>query len=166
MFSGICWPSDVFMGPLCLFREDSCPNQSFVLGFLGLQEYDLQWCAKPPSSLSASCRLWAMPTLFEFAKINILTKTPMLQKDRWQYSPKTCIISLEQFTRPSPLGKSVEIHRRGRRNMFIFFYMLCFLSLLLDVFRYGELCYLRMSLPLFEVLDCAAKASNENQVKG
>ena len=42
MFPGICWPSDVFMGPLCLFREDSCPNQSFVLGFLGLQEYDLQ----------------------------------------------------------------------------------------------------------------------------
>ena len=50
--------------------------------------------------------------------------------------------------------------------MFRFFYMLCFLWLLLDVFRYGELCYLRMSLPLFEVLDCAAKASNENQVKG
>ena len=118
---------------LCLFREDSCPNQSFVLGFLGLQEYDLQGCAKPPSSLSASCRLWAMPTLFEFAKINILTKTPMLQKDRWQYSPKIWI-SLEQFTRPSLLGKSVEIHRRGRRNMFRLFYMLCFLWLLLDVF--------------------------------
>ena len=57
MFPGICWPSDVFIMSLCLFREDSCPNQSFVLGFLGLQEYDLQGCAKPPSSLSASCRL-------------------------------------------------------------------------------------------------------------
>ena len=148
MFPGICWPSDVFMGPLCLFREDSCPNQSFVLGFFALQECDLQGCAKPPSSLSASCRLWAMPTLFEFAKINILTKTPMLQKDRWQYSPKIWI-SLEQFTRPSLLGKSVEIHRRGRRNMFRLFYMLCFLWLLLDVFRYGEICSLKMSVSLF-----------------
>ena len=49
--------------------------------------------------------------------------------------------------------------------MFRFFYMLCFLSFLLDVFRYGEFCSLKMSLSLFLVLDCAAKASNENQVK-
>ena len=47
--------------------------------------------------------------------------------------------------------------------MFRFFYMLCFLWLLLDVFRYGELCYLKMPLSLF--LSPRLRSERRHQMK-